>query len=211
MSGASLANVVQYATVSHQLVSLLSYTMESKSKDALLQFGARKILVELANVSGEALASQFIESYGELHPVRKTSSDVEEAAAVFRTAWDCPAERGAMELFIEKLFTLPVDGPFGRPVLQLDYAGGRWEPRPRCLIEHLALELIHSRKMLHRCERPECRRYFVKAFSRDRYCRHECAEKMRSESQLQWQRDNREKINARRRKPARSGKSKRQR
>jgi hypothetical protein len=80
----------------------------------------------------------------------------------------------------------------------------------------LAIELLRARKMLAKCERPECGRYFVKEFSRDRYCktrvRPSCGEDMRERSVKKYQETHRKELNARRRKYVSSrSKSKRQR
>jgi hypothetical protein len=70
-----------------------------------------------------------------------------------------------------------------RPVILTNFRAGTWEPEARTLLDTLAITLVRSRKALHRCERPECRRYFVKTFSRARYCCVECSEDMRRRGQ----------------------------
>src|SRR5690348_1976762 len=203
--------------------------MDKKNKLALERYGARKILTDLVNIEPgqpdcKARVNTFLNSYGQLRPepdadtrvlakitddhkLPEPSVDVLSLAAIFRTAWTPTAtEIEVLGGFIAGLFAIPAEEGFVRPGLRLDFLKGRWSPTPRTLAESLAIELERSRKMLHRCERADCQSYFVKSFSRDRYCSTVCSEEMRSRSQLQWQRDNREKINARRRKPTR-GKS----
>jgi hypothetical protein len=90
-----------------------------------------------------------------------------------------------------------------RPVFAADFTSGRWNPRPRTLLAALAMELMRSRKMLHRCESPECQRYFVKEFNRDRYCKRSCSDEMHTKGQTKWALDHRDELNAKRRKTQR--------
>jgi hypothetical protein len=176
---------------------------------ALRVHGRTKILVALVNIPERrpncvTLSQEFLESYGPLrpgHPLPRV--DTVDAAKAFRRAWvkKTKDDVEVLERFLEWLFTLKLPKePYGRPAVRLDFLAGRWEPSPRTLVEHLAVELVHSRNMLHRCERPQCRRYFVKEFSRARYCSNSCSDEMRTKGQTNWALDHREELNAKRRK-----------
>jgi len=97
--------------------------------------------------------------------------------------------------------------PEMRPAIRTNFLAGTWEPLPRTLLDALAIELVRSRKALHRCERPECRRWFVKKFSRAMYCSTWCSEIMRRQGQSQWAQDHSEEISKKRR--AKTAKEKR--
>ena len=182
--------------------------MDKKTKEVLGLFGPKKILADLLSVGDEAAARAFIEKYGPLHPKRATVHDVLEAADVFRVSFSAKTadEMEVAARFVEMIFTLPVEGDYARPAswdrptIRVDFDAGRWEPVPRTLVDALAVELVRSRKNLHRCERPECGRYFVKEFSRDRYCSNLCSEDMRSRGQKEWAQRNRDELNKRGRK-----------
>ncbi len=171
----------------------------------------RQILTALVNIPGQKRADwivrarEFVGNYGPLRPGHPFPRiDVIDAAKVFRRAWTATTadEVGTLERFLEWLFTLKLPRePYGRPAVQIDFRAGKWEPSPRTLVEHLAVELVRSRNMLHRCERSECGRYFVKEFSRDRYCSNLCSDEMRTMGQRQWALNHRDELNAKRRKP----------
>ena len=136
----------------------------------------------------------------------KAETEVVEYARRFRQAWEWRKPGFDYRQFnrmLEGIFIAgdPISGD--RPTVRANFITGKWEPVPRNLLEQLAIELMGSRKMLHRCERehPKCERYMVKAFSRDRYCSHTCAEFMRSKSQSDWVERHRSEVNNRRRKP----------
>ncbi len=147
-------------------------------------------------------AEEFLGKYG---PLRAQQSVIEvlEYARRFRTAWWAKTESDIQQVnsMLDDLFS---SDPFSRPIVGADFGAGKWEPRPNTLLGQLAVTMMRSRKMLHRCERPECQRYFVKEFSRDRYCktgaRPTCGEVMRERSQTEWAQDHRDKLNAKRRK-----------
>jgi hypothetical protein len=179
------------------------------------QYGKREltnILTALVNIPGPkradwtVRANEFVGNYGPLRPGHPSPKiDVIDAAQVFRRAWVVAKKKHeveTLESFLEWLFTLKLPRePYGRPAVRLNFLAGKWEPSPRTLVEHLAVELVRSRNMLHRCERSECGRYFVKEFSRDRYCSNRCSDEMRTMGQRQWALDHRDELNARRRKP----------
>jgi hypothetical protein len=194
--------------------------MNEKNRTALERWGARKILGDLVNVLSvmdtpgmlNVLSSQdsecgvraeeFLRKYGPLR-AKESVSDVLEYARRFRQAWWATTESDYQDVnsMLDDLF---LSNPFSRQIVGADFASGKWEPRPRTLLGYLAVTLMRSRKMLHRCERPECRRYFIKEFSRDRYCktavRPTCGEIMREKSQTEWAHDHRDSLKARRRK-----------
>jgi hypothetical protein len=166
---------------------------------------ARKILTDLVNIDSIVRADKFLARHGPLHPYHPKRVDLLQAAKIFRTAWGPKprTEIEIMERFLETLFMWPWPNLRlgNRPAaVRLNFLTGRWEPLPRCLIERLALELVRSRRMLHRCERPKCRIYFIKEHSRARYCSGDCGEKMRAQSIENYVRDHREERNAKRRK-----------
>jgi hypothetical protein len=163
------------------------------------RFGAKKILVDLVNVDDDGAAQKFVERYGPLRP--RHAGDVDEgeynpAADVctwtlsFRRAWDAHRSQEETARLNEALDWAFVEAWLERttdhPVLHVDFDTGQYRPEPVTLLEFLAVELVRSRKMLHRCEWPECQRYFVKDFSRDRYCQRKCAEQARAKGQSDW-------------------------
>lgn len=185
---------------------------DEKNRAALAQWGPRKILGALANVSSEEEKREFLERYGWLYPHDMPDVQIDHYAPKFRLAWAAKDLRDAgavtaVNNFLNDIFMpdfLSSNPADQRPVMAADFAGGKWEPVPRNLLDVLARELLRCRKMLHRCEREECKRYMVKEFSRDRYCSRSCAEDMRSRKQSQWAEDHSAEIKRRRRK--RSGK-----
>ncbi len=148
-------------------------------------------------------AEEFLRKWGPLRS-QKSVSDVLEYARRFRRAWwakpDSESDMREVNSMLDDIFS---SDPFSRQIVGADFVSGKWEPRPKTLLGHLAVTLMRSRKMLHRCERPKCRIYFVKEHSRDRYCSYTCGKEMRSANQSQWQEIHREELNAKRRKPRR--------
>ena len=172
-------------------------------------------------------AGHFVDKYGPLrenHPPSKDAAEQEvaEFARKFREAWEWKTDPAfdyqQFNRMLEGIFVAgdPVRGD--SPVLRANFRTGAWEPTPRNLLEVLAMQLMSDRRMLHRCERPDCRRYFVKSKSRDRYCKFlvkwervldrvgTCAEVMRRRGQSLSAEKHREETNKRRRQPAKSRK-----
>jgi hypothetical protein len=180
--------------------------LDKKNRTAALELGLvglRTVMGELANVNTRSEAQQFVNAHGPLD--RKGSiGRIVVYAEVFRKAWKAKTEPKMIQevnAFLAGVFGA-TDYFYGEgPVLAADFSSGKWEPRPRTLLDALAITLMRSRKMLHRCERPECQRYCVKKFSRDRYCTNLCSDDMRTRGQTQWALDHAAEINARRRKP----------
>jgi len=120
-------------------------------------------------------SQQFIKKYGPLRLHQDSllaEQEIPEYARRFREAWNVRTEFDIQTVngLLQEIFRAgdPISGERG---VRADFATGLWEPMAGAgLLDWLALELMRSRKMLHRCERPECGRYFVKNFSRDRYC-----------------------------------------
>jgi hypothetical protein len=155
----------------------------------------------------EAHAKQFIERYGPLRDFKDPVQNLTLTAAfgwALRYAWAPGDDERRIELANatlsgivnfkesrEKMIDafrgigLP-ERPLASPILQPDILTGEWTLKPRDLADALAQEVMRSRKMLHICERPECGRYFVKEFSRDRYCSNRCSEEMRKAGQREW-------------------------
>lgn len=181
-----------------------------KNNAALRRWGARKILGDLANVppSGASTAAEeFVDQYGLLITrVQDPAwtfpelSDVIEYARRFRLAWSAKTKQQiqAVNASLDAIFAAGDPIKAERPVLRANFDAGKWEPEPRSLLDVLAVELMRSRKMLHRCERPECKRYFVKDFSRDKYCSIRCSDEMRRIGQIQWAREHRDELSQRR-------------
>jgi len=148
------------------------------------------------------LAEQFISKHGALRD-KQFPSEVLEYARRFRLAWwakNDPAKIPEVNSMLDDIFS---SDPFSHPIVGADFAAGKWEPRPKTLLGLLAVTLLRSRRMLHRCERPECRRYFVKPHSRAMYCSDWCSKEMRTRGQTEWAVNHRDHLNARRRKPHR--------
>jgi hypothetical protein len=146
-------------------------------------------------------AEVFLRNYGPLR-MKNSIAEVLEFARRFRQAWwaKTEEEKQVINSFLDEIFAR--GDPFSqlRPAIAADFGAGKWEPRPRNLLDVLAISLMRSRTMLYRCERPECQRYFVKEHSRDRYCSYSCGKEMRKSGQDRWQREHRDKVNAKRRK-----------
>ncbi|HWR14954.1 MAG TPA: hypothetical protein VN577_09000 [Terriglobales bacterium] len=204
--------------------------MDQQTAKAISRWGREKILSDLVNLPVQSgtfnaikpleqwpalkEAQQFIARYGPLLPrpaalePETEIADVLTWATVLRNAWGrlTPSQVEAVNESLDQIFESR--GPIDRPTIRTNFERGRWEPVPRHLLDVMALTIVNKRKMLHRCEKPECARYFVKSFSRDKYCSVPCGEEMRSRKQSQWVEDHRDEVNARRRKPQRGRKKK---
>jgi hypothetical protein len=210
--------------------TVMQYTLSEKAKAALAKRdGAKKILTELVNLNPKddpgniAAAETFLTRYGPLDPRSSDPEfDVLRWAEFFRTAWKVktPEEIEGISRHLENIFKAEVTltNLYERPAIVADFATGTWRPQPRYLLDHLGLQLMESRRMLHCCERPECQRFFIKTSSRDKYCTllrqwereldrvGSCGEVMRRRGQYRSVENNREAINARRREPKTSRK-----
>lgn len=186
--------------------------LTKKNRAAIDQWGARKILGYLANISpkppeSEEQGREFVQRCGELYDSLTPEFDAIGYAKTFLWAWDAKDGRNVeavngVNRMLDDIFArdLLSNNPEERPGIAADFMAQQWEPKVRNLLDVLARELMRSRKMLHRCERPECQRYMVKEFSRDRYCSRTCAEIMRAKGQSDWAKDHKEEIKCRRRK-----------
>jgi hypothetical protein len=168
-------------------------------------------LDELDGVGG------FLERYGPLFP-GWGAEKILECARAFRLAWTAKTESAAEAVngLLDSIFSADMEveagvqsnaffGEWPRPAVRANFLAGKWEVKPRdFLLDHLAITLMHSRRMLALCGRSDCERYFVKAFSRDKYCSSLCGEEMRSRGQRQWQQHHRRKLKAHRRKHRRA-------
>lgn len=198
--------------------------MEEKNKSALERLGARKILADFINLfhpKPHLNLTEFRSRYG---PLLASGEDKIQPvvdkfllgiALEFATALDAKMEIERQSERINRTlddilghriyatFLIQAGMPDAvlsiPPVVHANFLAGTWEPASRTLLDALAIEFMRSRKRLYRCERPECRLYFVKEFSRDKYCSNICSEKMRRRGQDQWVEKHREKINRRRR------------
>jgi hypothetical protein len=193
--------------------------MNEQNREAMQRWGTKKILGDLANVSdspeGYDAAGKFIARYGPLGPLpQDPEAAVVKYAKLVREAWTAKTEQNIQERkyrcevlngFLEEIFAAGDPFKGERSVIRANFEAGKWEPMPRTLLHVLAIELMRSRKMLHRCERPECGRFLVKEFSRDRYCSLACSETMREMGQTRWALEHRKELNQRRRKPKGKG------
>ena len=170
-------------------------------------------------------AEAFVDRFGRLRPwvhdtdvmVWNPATDVMVWANNFRTAWSVPRTKDVIKdvndalssLFESRLRYLKPDPfrglrtPEARPILQPNFASGRLTPIPRTLADALAIELLRAHRALARCGNPECKRLFVKAYSRDGHCSVECGDLMRGKGQRRWAEEHREELNRRRRKAGR--------
>jgi len=176
----------------------------------------KQILVELVNLNStdKAALKQFVADRG---PLKKNESIdyVGEWAQMFRFAWTWKSRKENeiqrinhwLDIKVFKAEEPTYENLWERPALRTDFLAGTWQPKARNLLDRLALELIRSRKMLHICENPDCGRYFIKSFSRDRYHHALCYRNMREKGQRDWAKKNRAEINRRRRKPSKKGKA----
>jgi hypothetical protein len=135
-------------------------------------------------------AQRFIDMYGPLTP--ESSEPIQEVlqtALKLRRAWIAqkPAEYLEVNQFINEVLSGRADSRGLFPALQAYFETGRFELIPRTLLEVLIAELMHSRRRLKRCERPECQRHFVKQHARHRYCSGFCSDTMRSQYLKDWQ------------------------
>src|SRR5262245_2651218 len=170
----------------------------------------KQILVELVNLDStdDSAAQTFVDRHAPLKQGEATIY-VGEWAQKFRFIWEWKQRKTEKEIetinrYMEDIFKAEeptLANLYQRPGLTADFHTGDWKPQPRNLLDRLALLLMEKRKMLHRCENPECRRYFIKEFSRDKYHNNLCSEKMRAIGQRESARRNREEVNSRRRKP----------
>ena len=197
---------------------------------------ARKRLAALVNIPDirdpqwEARALEFLEKYG---PLRKPLAgsprikkdyalDIAAVAVEFRRIWKPYKECSQSDLehassFLDSIFEPNPYEMWQGPAVRTDLAAGRWEPVPRNQLDVLAIELMRSRKMLSRCQNPECGmkteeseavtakaepKYMVKETSRDYYCSPRCSERGGSIRKTKWASDpkNRARINLKRRK-----------
>ena len=189
--------------------------MQNEMNKAKVRKALRKILSALANVPTldnpvwPRAVSEFVgicDSKLLLPRLRGSlleGSEVPEYARRFREAWTAKTafDIQVVNGFLNEIFAAPDPIKGELPVFAADFSSGKWKPRPRTLLDALAIELMRSRKMLHRCERTECNRFFVKEFSRDRYCSRPCGKEMRAQSIKKYLHDHREELNAKRRKP----------
>jgi hypothetical protein len=173
--------------------------------------------------ASRARARDFIDRFGPLRPwVGKALAplfdditDVMMWSNEFRTAWIVPRTKDVIRDVNEALSSLfesrehakadpfRLRPPEDRPILQPDFVAGKLIPIPRTLADALAIELLRANRALDRCRNPECKRLFVKAYSRDRHCSAECGDLMRGKGQRRWAEEHREELNRRRRKAGR--------
>jgi hypothetical protein len=173
---------------------------------------------DLRNPNWEAKAIEFIDRYG---PLRKPRTgpprtkvdyalDAASIAVEFRRVWkpqkDCSeSEMEHISIFLDSIFEASPYEVWRGSAVRTDFATGKWEPSPRNQLDHLAIQLVRSRKMLSRCQ--HCGRYMVKETSRDYYCANTCSEKGGSKRKKEWAENNREETNRRRRKPTKKGRA----
>jgi hypothetical protein len=94
--------------------------------------------------------------------------------------------RAALNLILSSVFTdsVIIDGTVHPTALNVDFVGGTIEPRPRDLLDALALELLRSAKLISRCAL--CSKFFYRTFNKDKYCSTVCGSEARRKAQLEW-------------------------
>jgi hypothetical protein len=141
-------------------------------------------------------AVQFVERYGALRKGLGDPASTLAVAAAFQIAWRDKSDADKIERFLESVFA-PIPGsPLyarlpSRPAFAASLSRGDVAFKPRDLLDALAMEFLRSRKALHRCERSDCGRFFIKTHSRDRYCSKICSEEVMRKNQAEWARKKR--------------------
>jgi len=129
-------------------------------------------------------------------------------AVAFQAAWNASRDAEAIGSFTDNVFApdrasaFYGESPLGA-ISARSFSRGKLSIEPRDLLDALGLELLHKRKMLYRCERPGCGRYFVKAHSRKKTCSDVCSEELRRERQTEWIRQHRKEAKERSQKKGR--------
>jgi hypothetical protein len=162
-----------------------------RSRYSKARQSARKALTDLVNLprsddpAWPRAAELFISKHG---PLRDGWAEAEaiEYARRLRDVWKAGMngrEIGAANATLNDIFKAgdPIKGE--GPALSADLAEARVAPAPKSLLHELALELLHSKRSLSRCD--ACGRYFIKEFSRDKTCSIGCAQQHRNEYQSQ--------------------------
>jgi hypothetical protein len=186
-----------------------SDVLEELVTTGTLKFGA----------ASRARAQEFIDRFGPLRPwvedILDGVTDVMVWSNMFRTAWSVPRTKYVIRNVNDALTSLfesrsrdsQPDAfrrpPEAQPILRPDFSTGKLTPIPRTLGDALAIELLRAHRALDRCHNPECKRLFVKAYSRDLHCGPRCGDLMRGQGQRRWTEEHREELNRRRRKTGR--------
>jgi hypothetical protein len=91
-----------------------------------------------------------------------------------------------LNITLGNIFNNPVtiDGTVHRTALDTDLVSGTLEPRPRDLLDAIALELLRSHRVISRCAL--CSKFFYREFSKDKYCSPVCASEARRRGQAKW-------------------------
>lgn len=174
--------------------------MDKRSEETLKRWGAERILTDLVNIprlgDSESLprAKAFIDRYGALRPEVSDPSTVLLLALAFQKAWDASRDPEAVGSLMDDVFAPRRHARFygEKAAITADsFSRGKFTAAPRDMLDALGMELLRSRKRLHRCERAECGRYFVKTHSRDRYCSTVCSEEIQRQRQATWVREHR--------------------
>jgi hypothetical protein len=164
----------------------------------------RRALLALLNVRMDdrevsARAQDFIATYGPLREARVRLGDLMNGRPSMYTAEETViylaemfSDAGALldrdrplNLLLANVFQeARIDGVFHKTALEVDIVQGTVEPKPRDLLDAMALALLRNRKMIARCDL--CSKFFYKSFSRDRYCSPACTFEARRLGQLEW-------------------------
>jgi len=171
----------------------------------------RRALLALLNAP---TAEQFIEAYGPLRePIASKKAGTSNLHSAFLGKPHTPQETvtslaslfsGAVSLsqdakdrlllntLLAIIFNDPVtvNGTVQPTALDVDIVLGTVEPRPRDLLDGMALELLRSRKMIARCG--QCSKFFYRQFSKDKYCSTVCTSEARLRYQAEWVQKKRE-------------------
>jgi hypothetical protein len=142
--------------------------LEEKITEFLLHYGPLRLIWASKHEPGNVVLSfaQFFQNMWKTH----TGPDVRRLNSVLNLIFKATE----------------ISGKYAGPAIQADFLTGKFDIVPRDLLDALALEFMRSRKALSRCER--CTRFFIKTFSRDRYCSTDCGTEARTEAQREWMR-----------------------
>ena len=183
--------------------------MDPTNAIALASSGIENLLAEfvrLPNTPGESRpAEEFQGRNGMLSP-DVPAPDYWGYVKQFQQAWTAKTknELDAASMSIQRIFErepgLPrsgnTDDTSVRPTFVVDFATGKIEPRPRTLLDALALALLVNRRKLCVCERKieGCPQPFIiKSHGRQRFCS-SCAQLVRGEKKEKWWAENRQRF-----------------
>ena len=167
-------------------------------------FDPRTTLIDLLNLPEEddptfqRRAEEFVLRHGTLREQFTEALPIlAKIASEFRILWnfgmlatrDPQAVPGRQSAILDVIFDPLLANrakEYPVPAVRPNFLTGEFEVYPRDPLDAVALEYMRSRKAIHRCER--CSRFFIKTFSRERYCSTNCGTESRTEAQREWMR-----------------------